>query len=61
MPAAISTTPTAYMNDCPLPGTMSLIQGARYFGQWTSQLENLSRPKTIGATVKPIRSSMYAW
>jgi hypothetical protein len=28
-PAAISTTPTAYMACCASPGTMSLIQGAR--------------------------------
>src|SRR3954471_20085136 len=60
-PAAISIPPTTYMKSWPLPGTMSLIQPARYVGQSTVQLKNLSTPNRIGAAVKPIRSSQNAW
>ena len=36
---------------------MSLIQGARYFGQSVMTFANLSSPNAIGATVKARRSS----
>ena len=60
-PASTSTTPTAYIACWAVPGTMSSIHGARYCGQSVSTLANLSRPKTIGATVNTVRSSRNAW
>src|SRR6266513_5501942 len=35
--------------------------GARYCGQRTIQLKNLSAPNRIGAITNPVRSSRYAW
>src|SRR4051794_40987991 len=61
MPAAISVAPTKYMNCCPEPGAMSLIQGARYPVQSTMTLKNLSMPNAIGAMVNASRMSVYAW
>jgi hypothetical protein len=57
----ISTTPTRCIAVEALPGTMSLIQGARYCSQSTITLKNLSRPKRIGATVKAMRMIVNAW
>ena len=39
-----------------LPGTIRVIQGARYCSHGTSTLKSLSSPNAIGATVKPNRS-----
>src|SRR5919202_5092541 len=39
---------------------MWLIHGARYSGQTTMKLKNLSMPNRIGATTNPVRSSRYA-
>src|SRR5881396_3395655 len=39
----------------------STMRGARYLSQSTSQWANLSAPKRIGATVKPMRRSQNAW
>jgi hypothetical protein len=61
MPAATSITPTISIAVVALPGTMSLIQGARYWFQSVRMSKNLSRPKRIGATVKTVRSSANAW
>ncbi len=60
-PASTSTTPTASIAWCAVPGTRSSIAGARYCGQSVSTLANLSRPNTIGATVNTVRSSRKAW
>src|SRR4029079_11457007 len=49
------------MKLCPVPGINRSIQGARYFSQSTMTLKNLSSPKAMGATVKAIRRSVYAW
>src|SRR3954452_14547104 len=56
-PATISTTPTASIAWCAVPGTIESICGARYFDQSVSTFANLSRPNTIGRTVKPMRST----
>ena len=61
MPAATSITPTICIAVVALPGTMSLIQGARYWVQSVRMSKNLSSPKRIGATVKTVRSSANAW
>ena len=60
-PASISTTPTAYIACWAVPGTIRSIHGARYCGQSVRTFANLSSPKTIGATVKTVRSSRNAW
>src|SRR3954451_20970882 len=60
-PATISTTPTAYIACCAVPGTRWTILGARERGQSVRTLANLSRPKTIGATVNTVRSRRNAW
>src|SRR3954464_13731736 len=39
-----------------VPGTRSLIQGARYLSQLVSSSTNLSSPKAIGAIVNTVRS-----
>ena len=44
-----------------MPGTIRSIHGARYCGQSVRTFANLSSPKTIGATVKTLRSSRKAW
>src|SRR6185436_12508637 len=59
-PATISTTPTTYMVPWADHGELRTITVARYCGQSTSTLKNLSRPNAIGATVKPMRSSQNA-
>src|SRR4051794_4504168 len=60
-PATISTTPTASIAWCAVPGTMESICGARYFVQLVSRFVNLSSPKTVGRTVKPARSTQKTW
>src|SRR4051812_22783268 len=60
-PATISTTPTASIAWCAVPGTIESIWGARYFDQSVSTFANLSRPNTIGRTVKPTRSTWKTW
>src|SRR3954471_19223864 len=60
-PATISTTPTASIAWCAVPGTIESICGARYFDQSVSTFANLSRPNRMGRTVKPIRSTTKTW
>src|SRR5688500_4435104 len=60
-PATTSTTPTAYMACCAVPGTIPSTQGAKYRGQSTSRLANLSSPNRTGASVNAARRSRNAW
>ena len=56
-----STTPTASIAWCAVPGTRLSIWGARYCSQSVSSPTNLSSPNRIGATVNTVRSSRKAW
>src|SRR6478752_4405258 len=60
-PATTSTTPTASIAWCAVPGTIESICGARYVGQSVSTFANLSSPNTMGSTVNPARSTQNTW
>ena len=56
-----STTPTASIAWCAVPGIRLSIWGARYCSQSVSSPTNLSSPNRIGATVNTVRSNRKAW
>src|SRR5262245_4780248 len=54
-------TPTTCMKPWALPPTRLPTNAGTYWLQSTSRLKNLSRPATIGATVKPNFRIWNAW